>query len=169
MEQGEKYTDIQTLIENGLEKNKEKIQKESFHLSSYEKEDFYNYNKRTHAAGLALLNIFYGLGSYIQGDILIGVIQSVLVGASMIMNDDMEKGNNKSPEWIYITMGSSLTIGFIAPFIYQSKYNKTLKRALNINDDYDVPDNNNFSYSIDPLIVPRDGAPAVGLSFNLHY
>jgi len=27
----------------------------------------------------------------------------------------------------------------------------------------------NVSYSIDPLIVPKDGLPAVGLAFNLRY
>jgi len=33
--------------------------------------------------------------------------------------------------------------------------------ALNIDE--------NISFSIDPLIVPRDGTPAVGLAFNVRY
>jgi len=41
------------------------------------------------------------------------------------------------------------------------KYNKTLREALNINDE--------ISFSIDPLIIPRDGTPALGLAFNVRY
>jgi len=52
-------------------------------------------------------------------------------------------------------------MGVIVPFIHQNNYNKALREALNIND--------NISLSIDPLIVPRDGTPAVGLAFNLRY
>jgi len=48
----------------------------------------------------------------------------------------------------------------LKPNIYLMQDNKALKSALNIND---------ISYSIDPLIVPRDGKPVVGLAFNMRY
>jgi hypothetical protein len=47
---------------------------------------------------------------------------------------------------------SSRIMGLVFPFVYQVRHNKELKSRLNS--------------SIDPLIIPRDGEPAIGLAFN---
>jgi len=60
----------------------------------------------------------------------------------------------------WIIIGASRIMSWIFPFLHESGYNKTLDAALN---------GKSFSYSIDPLIVPRDGIPAIGLAFNLRY
>jgi len=60
-----------------------------------------------------------------------------------------------------VFVGAGCIYGIVAPILYQSKYNKTLREALNIDE--------NISFSIDPLIIPRDGTPAVGLALNLRY
>ncbi len=58
-----------------------------------------------------------------------------------------------------IILAASRITSWIFPFIYQKKQNRALKEALNIK----------VSYSIDPLLIPKDGMPAVGLAFNLRY
>jgi len=179
---------IQGLIDEDLEKNKEEIQKESFHITPLDRELLYEKNKIVSAIGSAALNVLpgFGLGSYIQGDIAFGVTQSVLeLTTIMFVNliweyerkcyddntDCYNKYQKKVDTFGYIATGTILTnfaIGLIRPFVYQSKKNKALKEALNINDDYEE-NVENFSLSIDPLIVPRDGTPAVGLAFNVRY
>jgi len=159
--------EIQKLIKNGLKKNKEEIKKESFYLPSDVKEILYNENKNRAAWAWALLNMYFGLGSYIQGDIISGIILTVGEGlgmAAIAMND---KNNGKEDPVLVLAittfMTSSIVAGWIFPFVHQSSYNKALKGALNYDDDF------HLSYSIDPLIIPKDGAPAVGLALNLRY
>jgi len=69
---------------------------------------------------------------------------------------------NTLPKQRYAVMSIQSIVAFLgseeqAIFYHQYSYNKELRETLNI------------SYSIDPLIVPRDGIPAVGLAFNVRY
>jgi len=188
---------IQTLIEKGIEKNKVKIQKESIYLSNSDKMALYKGNRKESALGYAALNFLpgFGLGSYMQGDIIWGAVQSVsdVVGWSLIYSygvtwsvdrigsyscpsdrfptcEDMDKQikkENKDKIKVIITNISlsliflSRGLGIMCPFYYNKTYNKTLREALDFHDK--------VSYSIEPLIVPRDGTPAVGLAFNVRY
>jgi len=181
----EQRAKIQRLINNGIAKNKEEILKEASSLSALDKEALYEKNKLKAAAGWAALDFFpgFGLGSYIQGDITFGSTQSALdfvgwavlvcgfVAYESIYPDDEEnnKEAKKDAEDVLknssltsmIILGASRIMSWIFPFIYQKGYNKSLDEALN--------GSINISYSIDPLIVPKDGMPAVGLAFNLRY
>lgn len=151
----EKRRKIQRLIDDGLEKNKEQIEMESVYLSLDEREALYEKNKKG-AIGSAILNgsIGLGIGSYIQGNIGFGIAQTLIDGLGFILiSADIPEGGT-------VTMAINRIAGFITSFVYQSSYNKTLDSALG---------SDAFSYSIDPLIVPKDGAPAVGLAFNIRY
>jgi len=159
---------IQKLIKyGGVEENKEKIQKESSNLSFNEREFLYDENRKKRAGAWSWAN-FYGIGSFLQGDIKGGIIVAgleiggAIIGISMIGNGSKCRDNPNGcevPTVSNVLIMSGWIYGIVAPILYQSKYNKTLIEALNINDD--------LSFSIDPLIVPRDGMPAVGLAFNL--
>jgi len=184
---------VQLLIDNGFAENEWEIKKESFYLSHLDKTVLYYDNKKGFL-GYALLNTVpgFGLGSYIQGDIKSGVILSVVdVVGSVFMfhaitnradvwcstgqtdpihNCDSIKFQESEDEneklamisrTSLVVLGASRIAGWIFSFVHKNKYNKALKEALNINDD--------ISLSIDPLIVPRDGMPAVGLAFNVRY
>jgi len=125
-------------------------------------------NRMKGAFGYALLNTVpgFGLGSYIQGDMSFGVKQSIMDAVGLVSVIITLNTNNIIPvipdkTLPIVILGSSRVMGWIFPFVYQSKYNKSLDEALN--------SNNNISYSIDPLIIPRDGTPAVGLALNLRY
>jgi hypothetical protein len=163
---------VQKLIKAGLAKNKEEIQKESFSLSPADKEALYAKNRKKAAAGWAALDfgVGFGVGSYIQGDITFGITQSVLdgLGYTLYIYNIVSLSNSENVADVFesldglglsfIILTSSRIMSWIFPFVHQGKYNRTLKAALNSND---------FSYSIDPLIVPKDGMPAVGLAFNI--
>ncbi|MDR2553947.1 MAG: P13 family porin [Fibromonadaceae bacterium] len=181
---------IQALIDKGLIENKEEIQKEASSLSDVEKMTLYDENKMN-VLGWAALNIFpgFGLGSYVQGDksswiklsIADGVGWAIIIYGRIISPGDCissldpdSKKNCDSKKWKdannmesysyiagVVVLAASRVMGCIFPFGYQKEYNKTLNEALN--------SNTNVSYSIDPLIIPRDGAPAVGLTFSLKY
>jgi TolB-like protein len=174
---------VQKLIKAGIRKNKEKIQKESSYLSSADRDALYEKNKKKGAGGWAALDFFvgFGLGSYIQGNIGFGVTQSVLdvLGYYILLvasemdtkEDDYCSGYyceyEKSDDYIMPLMvscailGTSRIMSLIFPFVHQKKYNRALKDTLQ--------NSNNVSYSIDPLIVPKNGVPAVGLALNLRY
>ena len=175
---------IQRLIDEGFEKNKDFIREKSFHISPVDRELLYEKNKRRNALGLAVLNVLpgFGLGSYIQGDIVFSVTQSVLdVTAIVIMmvfgsettclgNVDPGDDNKCTKKEIRnesigmispFIFGASRLTGLIRSFVYQSKYNAALMNTLYVDE--------NFSLSIDPLIIPKDGTPAVGLAFNVRY
>jgi len=186
---------IKFLINDGLVKNKEEIQKISLNLSYADKDALYKKSRYKAAGGWAALNFFvpFGIGSYIQGDVSGGVTQSILdvaggvlmiVAANIGSETEVERpcasygSNGSCLSYEYherekkntgftvsmiaggVLLGASHIMGIIFPFTHQSKYNKELESALNIS---------NVSYSIDPLIVPKDGLPAVGLAFNLRY
>jgi hypothetical protein len=155
---------VQRLIKKGLNRNKEEILMESFYLTYTDKEALYNMNRKLvfRSVGAAALNFFvgFGLGSYIQGNISSGVKQSVIdgLGYSLLLLAITNEQILLAGFSAFCLVPSRIT-GLIIPFSYQRKYNRTLKTALNYN---------HLSYSIDPLIVPRNGMPAVGLAFNLH-
>ena len=188
----EQLAAIQQLIKSGLYKNKDEIQKASIYLSPADKTALYEKNKKKGAGGWAALDfvIGFGLGSYIQGDVAFGITQSVMdvagyalmfIGAANLKYTDSEyvcygSGRNQycydeydshTDEAMatlmvggWVVLGASRIMSWIFPFVHQKGYNRTLSSALN---------GNAVSYSIDPLIVPRNGAPAVGLAFNMHY
>jgi len=158
--------DIQALIKKDIDKHKEKIQEESFHLSHGDRMTLYKENENDGGtiAGM-MLNVFTlgsGLGSYIQGDIAVGIMHSVAlaVGGLYLL---IEPNNNKK---ILTDMGIGIVgvnwfASLFTPVIHQYRYKKALREALNIDDDDII--------SIAPLIIPKNGQPAVGLAFNVRY
>jgi hypothetical protein len=182
---------IQKLIKyGGVEENKEKIQKESSHLSFRKTELLYDENRKRGAAAWGWVN-FYGIGSFLQGDIKAGIIVAGLELSGGFLNiylnekriDEGCNGKNTERPFEHamseyeecrnelgsdgmtplsmVFVGAGWIYGIVAPILYQSKYNKALREALSLNDK--------ISFSIDPLIIPKDRAPAVGLAFNLRY
>jgi len=177
----EKRRLVQNLIEEGLKKNKKEIQMEAAYLSQYDREDLYDRNEKKHAVGYAFLSgsVGLGLGSYIQGNTAFGIVQSIAdaLGLTMMIigvnsqsesyscsdgycNHEYEDSGKGEQILAMLLWGGSRIAGFIAPFVYQSSYNKTLRSALNVGS---------FSYSFDPLIIPKDKSVAVGLAFNVRY
>jgi len=149
----------------GIEKNKEEIQKKSSYLLLREREFLYNKNRKKGAAYWSWAN-FYGIGSFLQGDIKGGIIVAGLEFGPAMVTSIAEAHNTSISDWVGVPLVgvplmSGYIYGIVAPILYQSKYNKTLREALNLNDK--------ISFSIDPLIIPKDRAPAVGLAFNLRY
>jgi len=172
---------VQRLIRDGVKRNKEEIQREAFYLSVSDKEYLYDKNKKRGAGGYAALDFFvgFGFGSYIQGDKVGGITQSAMdllgwglmfTGISLIDEEEAcgEEGDKDCPflgGTIYLLSGIGISIAsrvcsWIFPFSYQKKYNRTLDAALN---------SNKVSYSIDPLLIPKEGVPAAGLAFNLRF
>ncbi len=158
-------------------------QQETQQVQSTNKDDE---NRMKGAFGYALLNTIpgFGLGSYIQGDKTSGMILSIADGFSLVLllsagivspgvcydKPEPNEISCDSFEWKYaevalatgiVVLGASRIAGWIFAYNYANKYNKLLNETLN--------SNNNVSFSIDPLIVPKDGTPAVGLAFNLRY
>jgi len=158
---------VQKLIKNGLKKNKYEIQKESSNLSLADREALFGKNKKRGAAGFVLLDftVGFGLGSYIQGDVGFGVTQTILdgIGWGLILVSNSNEDEIISEIMLLgaLTIVTSRIMSWIFPFTFQASYNKKLKGALNLDK--------NISYSIDPLIIPANGAPALGLAFNLRY
>jgi len=145
------------LNKDGVKKNKEEIQSYSVYLSPADKEILYNESRKRGAFVYAFMNIpfLFGLGSFFQGDIGIGGTLFITYGLGTF---GLLQAYTKTGSVILV---SGWIVGLIGPFVHQSNYNKALKEALYID--------NNISLSIDPLIVPRDGMPAVGLALNLRY
>jgi len=180
----EQRAKVQKLIETGLVKNKEEIQRESFYLSPTDKTALYDKNKKENAVFAALMNTIpgFGLGSYLQGDFVFGITQNAMdvVGWTLAIVGlaNMESSEYKCYSYGcyeeyddddvfigimvsgWIVLGAGRIMSWIFPFLHEKGYNKTLDAALN---------GNKFTYSIDPLIVPRDKIPAIGLAFNLRY
>jgi len=191
----EQVAKVQQLIRDGVKKNKEEIQQNSIYLTPAEKTTLYDRNKKKGAAAWAALDFFvgFGIGSYIQGDITYGIAQSIMdavgyslyvVGFVNLLDSYVESTceyGYYNGSWDYncheesygdedsartmivsglIVIGASRIMSWIFPFSYQKGYNRTLNSALN---------SNSISYSIDPLILPKDGKPAIGLAFNLNY
>jgi len=173
---------IQALIEEdggilglwGTGKNRVKIQKASFPLSSGDKMALYKKNEKS-ALVYAGLNVLpgFGLGSYMQGgtsNIVLGVLLSLydVAGIALLVNQDKFKNeDNPNPNEMdakmmgYTIIAAGRILGAMSPFLWKWQYNRVLREALNID--------NEISVSIDPLIVPRDGTPAVGLAFNVSF
>jgi hypothetical protein len=159
---------VDELLKGGLRKNKETIKRESANLSEDDVKLLYNDHRKKGYALWAMLDFFpgFGLGSYLQGDIIFGIAQSTIdvTGILFMRNALISRGPTKDA-----VFGSGLAMiitsriaSFIFPLVYQSNYNNNLEKSLNYNK---------FAYSLDPLIVPRQGggAPALGLGFNVRY
>jgi len=190
----EQQSKVQALIKTGLITNKEEIQKEVLYLSPNERQMLFDRNKKKLAALWAALDfgVGFGAGSYVQGDLPFAITQSimdvvgwtsVIVGLANIeyseykcydYNTRYDYCNYGYNEYYtddsmlalmvsgWIVLGASRIMSWIFPFVYEKKYNRSLDEALN--------GSNNVSYSIDPLLVPRNnGVPAIGLAFNLRY
>ena len=184
----EQRAKVQWYIDNGVEKHKEEIKREASSLSYIDKTDLYNENKKSNLGYFALNFVpGFGLGSYIQGDRSSGIKLSIIdvigwglipagIGAYNAAFSFCDKGDDghytddcHAPDIAMYSFGilsgivlaTSRVMGWIYTSNYADKYNKSLDEALN--------SSNNVSYSIEPLIVPRDGTPAVGLVFNLRY
>jgi len=180
---------VQQLIKAGLMKNKDEIQKASMYLSPADKTALYNKNRKKAAGGWAALDfaVGFGIGSYIQGDIAFGISQTIMdvtgytlwfVGLVNVESEEYVcsgysyygsscyyeyRTNEEMLELMIagmVVIGASRIMSWIFPFVHQRGYNRALNEALNVN--------NSVSYSIDPLIVPKTGMPAVGLAFNVH-
>jgi len=150
---------IQSLIKKDLKKNKEVIKKESLLLPIADREFLYEEYKKNWSVGWALLNYCgTGVGSYLQGDIKGGAIQTILFVPGIVVLSISNGSHNY--EWVGFVLLGNMIWGYTAPYLYKRGYNKDLREALNIDD---------VSFSIDPLIIPKDGPPAVGLAFNLRY
>jgi hypothetical protein len=168
---------VSELIKDDLIGNKELIRRESSQLSDADKWYLYRMH-RTKAPGWAALNFFpgFGTGSYLQGDLDFGILQSVLdLNGSLIIIFGLQTfGGEYGKEELIASVAAGMAIivcsrimGVVYPHIYKYKRNKHLMEALN----YDHYEYKNVSYSIDPLIVPKknSGAPALGLGFNVRY
>jgi len=171
----EQRAKVQRLIDKGLVENKDEIQKEALYLSYVDRANLYSDNKM-YAIDYFMLNFVpgFGLGSYIQGDKSSGIILSIVdvVGGSMlayVCANDVGFGDFSDSDARFavavvipsIILATNRVMGWIFTHNYANKYNKLLNEALN--------NNNNISYSIEPLIIPRNGMPAVGLGFSLRY
>jgi hypothetical protein len=161
----EQRAKVTALIKKGVIKNKEEIQQESAILSYEDKRLLFRQNRKKHAWAWAGIDfgIGLGIGSLIQGDVAGGATQFIMdaTGYAMLITG-LALYEEKEEVYVpgIILLGASRIMGLVIPFVHQSNYNNNLKRALK----YD-----NYAYSIDPLIIPRDGTPAVGLAFNLRY
>jgi len=182
---------VQRLIRSGVFRYKDEIQREALYLSPADREALYDRNRKRGGAGWAALDftVGFGIGSYIQGDIGFGVTQSIMdaVGYVLLLsalnvdtyNYDDDSYNCRyygecEDESAEITQSilavsslavlvTSRIISWVRPLNFQKRYNRALRSALN--------NGNSFSYTIDPLIIPRpkNEMPALGLAFNVHY
>jgi len=158
--------DIQNLIKKGFKKNKEEIKKESIYLSDTDADILYEECKKSYWGLWSFLNVIsfgLGVGSYIQGDIKGGIIQNIpLVGIVVLSALDIGREWSQNTRDI-VSVPWALTFfwgGLLFPYGYQRDYNMDLEEALHGRD---------ISFSIDPLIIPKNGPPAVGLAFNFRY
>jgi hypothetical protein len=187
----EQKAKVSGLIIDGLKRNRKIIQRESFSLSNVDREALYNEHRLKGAVFFGAINCFggFGIGSYIQGNISGGIMQSLLdlfgygfLTIGILVYNVQDKGYNRSDneddrefyregkeEATTMIIASSIAIIFsrinswILPFVYQNAYyNKMLRKSLNYDRN---------AYSLNPLIVPRQGggAPALGLGFNVRY
>jgi len=175
---------VQKLIESGLVKNKDEIQSEALYLSPTDKTALYDKNKKENFVIASLLNTLpgFGLGSYLQGDLVFGITQNAMdvvgwtlaiVGLANLDYDECGYSNGDYHCHVvegfgfgpmlsgFIILGSGRIMAWIFPYFHEKGYNKTLDEALN--------SNSSISYSIDPLIIPSDKTAAFGLAFNLHF
>jgi len=165
---------IQALIKKDIDKYKEKIQEESIHLSHGDKMVLYEGNREKWAPlGWGMLNgitLGSGLGNYMQGNISVGVIHSlfgVLGGLFLVIGPKKGTDENYDEEYEFRknffigVVGVNWLASIFTPLFYGKVYNKTLREALNI-DEEDI-------ISIAPIIIPKNGPPAVGLAFNVRY
>jgi len=126
------------------------------------KRNLYEEDRKRDAFGWALLNVLpgFGLGSYLQEDEKTArwLFIADLSGWSLYLLGLGAGHEYYNIMHIGVILWSGVRVaGFIFPFYHQYSYNKELKERLKL------------TYSIDPLIIPKDGAPAVGLALNLRY
>jgi hypothetical protein len=115
-------------------------------LSFSQVETLYS-NYKKGGVGPFFLNLLpAGIGSFVQGDVLSGVIQTAVEAASFVV---MIIGvANESTEMVLVGgvpyIASSI-YGMVSPWVYSSKWNKALRSALNPNS---------VSFTVAPVIDP---------------
>ncbi|WPM06249.1 P13 family porin [Borreliella sinica] len=124
----------------------------TFDLGAVEKLLVYEASKKEPVVPF-LLNLFlgFGIGSFVQGDILGGSlilgfdavgIGLILTGAYLDIKDNRDNNVRKVPfEWTWgkgmmlagvVTMAATRLTEIILPFTFANSYNKKLKNSLNI-------------------------------------
>ncbi|MDR1363321.1 MAG: P13 family porin [Spirochaetaceae bacterium] len=154
------FIEMHSLIKDGLNKNYELINEKAQLLNLYEKLFLFDIHKKDIGIPLAA-NILagFGLGSYIQGDIVSGTIQlsgHILGLAAMVAS--VYSTVYAYPVNIYssyylsnagaMIFCASRLYGCVSPFIYMNTYNKKLKAALQY---YSI------SYNVFPSIDEEGG------------
>jgi hypothetical protein len=103
-------------------------------LSEKEKAVLYKKYSVKAAVGFSIVNTFYGVGSWVQGDYLSGVIctGSMVLGVLTIANTAI--GDQKDPRTMIGAGFSLVTIGMISgwilPIVYEASTNTKLREAL---------------------------------------
>jgi len=139
---------IKLLINDGLYKNEDLIKKQSLNLSETQKYNIYSSNQKNAMAPF-LLNMLvgFGVGSYVQGDIIPGVICSVgdLLGGFFTLafwtngTFNFTTAMNEGVSFVPTLLATTVYLGSrifecIRPFHYVDSYNKKLKESLGLED-----------------------------------
>jgi hypothetical protein len=155
--------EIQALLKNGLNKNYETIQEKSSVLNPDEKIFLFDTYKKGSAIPFVVNMIAgFGIGSYIQGDIVGGTIQlsgevlSILTIYSAFIPGPHVETVIKTGAISYLIFR---LYGCVSPFVFKDIYNTKLKNALHYND---------VSYSIIPSFDENgNGTISAVISFKL--
>jgi hypothetical protein len=169
------FFEVHGLIFSGVTKNFDEIQEKAALLSSYEKLFLVNLHSKNSGIPLAI-NLFagFGIGSYIQGDIISGTIQlsgqllclAGLIAGSLLMTPETVASSYETGYTAQKTtdVGSAIIMtgvilfygtriyGCISPFVFKSVYNRKLNNALqyysvsyNIAPSFDTNGNGNVT------------------------
>jgi hypothetical protein len=165
----ENIEDIDALIREGLNKNFDSIREEATDLSETDRLEIYNQHKKSHLKG-GLINVIpnllicnnFGIGNFIQGDTLSGVItlSGNLVGIGLLLYgfaDQRRIEQNLTGDIVpmsgFFVIGPIVSwafsmFGTVRAFVYPVSYNDKLKTALQINQ---------VSVDIEPSLSIRPG------------
>lgn len=138
---------VKLLIDDGLFRNKEVIKEGSKTLSFDQKYELYQDNRKS-VTGPFLLNLLvgYGIGSYVQGDTLPGVISTgvdvvggAIFAAGFFASLNASPGaTNRGHETALLIGGVSLLcsriFSCVSTFSFVNRYNNTLKDSLGFSD-----------------------------------
>jgi len=143
--QGSSTASVAGMIKDGLFKNEVRIRQASVNLDTNEKLLLYSeFKKEPWVPFLVNLLIGAGIGSFIEGDTTGGVIAltgdlvgwgSVLIGistyASAVYDNPYTTRGVGLVTFGYIALAGTRIFEIIRPFTFTSRYNSTLKGALN--------------------------------------
>jgi hypothetical protein len=146
------FFEIHGLLQRGLSKNYDSILQKASSLTAFEKMILLDIHEKNSGVPFVVnLTAGFGIGSYIQGDVVNGTIQlsGQLLGlAGMIASGFMYDADFSSEQSVlgsaFFATGEILFLGTrlygcITPFLYKNSYNKKLKNALQYyNVSYDI-------------------------------